>query len=495
MSLYFRIKYILLRPIVNWWIWRFKKIPIINNRFVCVCDRGNKKLTALVSSRINKPGYYLPLFLFPKVLYPREEGNLFENDNYISQAIGEDAKIYINNTIIKMGGCETMLLVGLSENQKSYFKTKDYNIVEINNISDIDNILGLDARSEFRCREDDLEKGLFIAGKHKKKLVIDNEASEIAFNKRKNCGILVVENNDDAETIIGINYAISIEADLRIVEKMKSDEETEIQTLIQDWKEDLDGAALQCILIRLEKRIDKSEYNSYKYATFFTGGLPYSLLIDNSIPCSYVNLMLRPDIFVLNAILGEHEHIWGSAVVFSPQDFKDEETQFVIDFFNQNNFETRTLLGKDATVRNLDFNLQHFPYDFFHICSHGGEVKGCLVVEDFMDRGGIKHTIEYYEVVGFSPLPGKDLIEVHRKTIFKKIDGFKWKSAELKEQKYPSYIFEDMRKKMYASVKTDKDVRRTRIGLIPSSCSIKCSDSIHQGMFRSLASNSSPIIF
>lgn len=42
-------------------------VPIIDNEFVCIVDREDSVLAALVSSYVSKPGRYLPLFVFPYV--------------------------------------------------------------------------------------------------------------------------------------------------------------------------------------------------------------------------------------------------------------------------------------------------------------------------------------------------------------------------------------------------------------------------------------------
>jgi len=117
------------------------------------------------------------------------------------------------------------------------------------------------------------------------------------------------------------------------------------------------------------------------------------------------------------------------------------------------------------------------------------------VKETFADRNGGRHVVEYDEVVGFSPVPGEDVVEIHRKAIFRRFDGFKWMSPELDRQKIPQYVYEDLRKILAKKKLTSKSIQRERKGRIPFSCAILCSDSIHQGLFRTLASHSSPFVF
>jgi hypothetical protein len=115
-----------------------------------------------------------------------------------------------------------------------------------------------------------------------------------------------------------------------------------------------------------------------------------------------------------------------------------------------------------------------------------------------VDREGKTHVIEYDEVVGYDPVVDKDgRVRVHRKTIFRRLDGFRWMSDELDKQNIPSHVFHDMWQALYLDQrgKLNTNAKRKKKGRIASSCAIRCSDSIHQGQFTILASHSSPLVF
>jgi hypothetical protein len=98
--------------------------------------------------------------------------------------------------------------------------------------------------------------------------------------------------------------------------------------------------------------------------------------------------------------------------------------------------------------------------------------------------------MEYYEVVGVSPAGG-EMVKVHKKAIFKSLDGFPWMSPPLKS--FPRYIFEDMMKALRADA---SGVKRVPCDFpIALSCHIKCYDSIHQGEFDALAAFGHPVVF
>ena len=226
--------------------------------------------------------------------------------------------------------------------------------------------------------------------------------------------------------------------------------------------------------------------------------MPYSLVLENVIPCSYVHLSIKPDLFVFNCLVFERIETFHSAVVFSPLFFADEETNWLTEFFKDNSYYLRQLIGQDASFANLDFTLQHFPYSVLHICSHGGEVDGWEVSEEFVDREGKTHVIECDEVIGYDPVADKDgRVLVHRKAIFRRLDGLPWMSEELEKAKIPKHVFLDMWKALYQDqrTRTNPDAKRKKKGQIATSCAIRCSDNIHQGELQILASHSSPLVF
>jgi hypothetical protein len=470
-------------------------VPAIDKRYICIADRDALALAAVISSYLFRPASYVPLFLFPPVKLSRTDEDRPMTDGYLSNLMGSEASILINNAWARMGGGECVILAGLTQQQKSFLSFPSaIKIIEIKTLSDIQpklSSLAIPERDELRYKTSDILKGLFLAQKHQKRLMIDESAEALPELVQSGKGIVVVENVTDASPVIAINYANSVDANILIVDPLPEHEGQNIQTWIQEWKERGDCTQLQKLKDTVSLRLGNMSFTEFQYATFFTEGLPYSLVLENAIPCSYVHLSLRPDLFVINSIIFEHVETPHAAVVFSPIFFLDEETNWLCDFFSQNKYYVRTLVARDATLANFDFHAQFFPYDLLHICSHGGQVKGYEMSEHFVDRGGKAHVVEFDEVVAFSPVPdNEDLVEVHRKAFPRKLDAFVWMSEELKKQDFPQHVYEDMWKAIIES-----SGRRKIKGPIPMSCCIGCVDSIHQGQFHTLASHSSPLVF
>jgi hypothetical protein len=199
-------------------------------------------------------------------------------------------------------------------------------------------------------------------------------------------------------------------------------------------------------------------------------------------------------VFIANAISEETPAMpIGSALLFSIDEFSSDETKDVAERLDQNNFVVTALVGSGATNANLTNYGSHLPYDLLHICSHGGETDGYFVKQEFKDRDGKAHSIEYFEVVSWSleRAIDPDKVLVERKMIFTTLDGMPWIQRPLSI--YPRYVGDDM---MQALRDNDESLKRTPVSVpIALSCHIKCFQSFHQGMFDHLAAYAHPIIF
>ncbi|KND47313.1 MAG: hypothetical protein AB199_02705 [Parcubacteria bacterium C7867-004] len=423
-------------------------------------------------------------------------------EKFVAKLIGREAKVLFNNAFFKLKP-KRYLLVGLNEAEKTYFDSlSPKKKIFIDNETEIQEklkSLKKKPRREIRCRESDLLKGLYIAKQKKLALVIDENAK--AINVRDflsvSTGILVIEEDKKATDIVAINLAHALNSDIAIVEPFNEDrkELTTLQKDIYKWKKGGDNEAHARVIKLLGDRLNGIDFSPYHYATFFTDGLPYSLVLEK-LSISYINPNLRCDLFIFNELFSQYDKQTEGVIVFSPEEFgQKEETPFVVATLKKLGFYVKELIGKNATVHNFEHYSQHYPYDLMHICSHGGQTDGYFAIEKFTDRDGKEHTVEYEEVVGFSPVPGKDLIAVSRKAFFKRFDGFEWMSPELKAQHIPSYIFEDMTRNLFSGDGGEKAQRFPANYPIANSCHIKCYDSIHQGTMQSIALYNHPIIF
>src|SRR6266478_4192985 len=192
-----------------------KKAPALTDRYLCIVDRDAGPLAAVISSYLFEMECYLPLFVFPPMTAGRTVGDNLQSDVYLSNLLGNDTSVLINNAWARMGGSEYLILAGLSRNQRSYLSVpRGTKIIEIDDLSDVQKkfaILVLPERRELRCRAAEVLKGLFIAQTEQKRLVIDEAAEAVREATKKRGGIVVVENTGDAGAVIGVNYASSVD--------------------------------------------------------------------------------------------------------------------------------------------------------------------------------------------------------------------------------------------------------------------------------------------
>lgn len=474
-------------------------MPELSREFLCILDRSATALAASISSYLYRADTYLPIFEFP-VTRPEYVPGMEEiqDEDSIMRTQAEEFNVLVGNAIRKIGGVENLILAGLSEEQKSYLDfLNEFNVIEVDGIQEVDFKLGAfsQERSEyFYCHPDNYLIGLFQAVKNRAKLVIEEQVGRIDVRMDGVVGIVLIEQIDAVASVIAMNYALSIGATVTVVPALEQTESEGVTNLIDRWRrgEDL---AFNELSAKVKERTIGIDFMMYEFATCFTVGLPYSLIHKNIIPFSYIHLLARPDLFLFNNLVPDTDDRTDAAVVFSPQFFKDEEVGLVSSILGNRGLLVREMLGEQATVYNLEMHLTEFPYDIFHICSHGGEVAGVTVTESFFDRDGVKHIVEYYRVRGYSTIPGGQDVKITTLYYWRKFDGIAWKSDEFRQSAFSNYIFVDMLESIKRS-KKENIINKTPVHIVPGSISIKAHDFVYLPSFDGLASyHKSPFIF
>lgn len=480
------------------------EMPNINNTFFCIADRNENILTAVVSSHINNPNEYSLIFGFSEVTQAKDDKSLNTTDEHqITRTRSTELNINLKNTLNRIGGCEYLILVGLDENQKSYLSfLEEYNIIEINSLDDVNFFLQpISNKESIPCTTKQIYEGLQIASNQKKAIIIDENAQVIEIVKKNDGGLIVVENDDSFEAIIATNYALSIDAEINIIESYDFHEKKFLE-LIELWRKEVKNKLGQKSLVELRSliydRISDINFSNYDFVTFFTIGAPYSLIIENIIPCTYVGLLLNPDFFIFNNIYFQDNFNIDSAIVFSPRFFSREETDFVINKLEKNNYQVSALIKEHASSHNLDNFVKELPFNILHLCSHGEQTEGSLIEEKYVDQYGQEHIFEYFFAINLTPEAGRKsktgepLIKVTTKIFPRKLNGFAFRTKEFKEQNYPSSIFPKMFKE--APVK-ENEISSKRV-TIENSHEITCFKFSHLGMFSHLAAGRhSPLVF
>jgi len=481
--------------------------PILKNDLVCIASINvDIELLSTVCCYINDSDRYFAIFEMPVIENPLIDTDDIEDDDYFTNAVVKIATQKLLNSIASIK-CRKIILVGLSEQQKKYLNLEEYwnvTLIEINHISDISEklkFLNKQFNGVVKCVRKEISRGLLCAKNNNKLLIVDENAHSINDLVKNKCeGLIVIESKNDISDIIIVNYAFSVNADAKFIHGLKSAEVKDLKNKFVKWKRDKSYGAYLSILNIMNELMKNINVNEYDYLTFFTDGVPYGAFFNSIIPCSHVLRSITVDLFIFNNIFFERrDHYFGSSIVFSPNPpdltkYTTTEVENVCNVHKKFNLSVKKLLNKDATVKAFDYYVGYYPYDILHICSHGGETDGYYVIQEFIDREGIKHTVEYEEVVGFSHDEG-DYVNISSKKITKFFDGFVWMSDELRNKKYPQYVYNDMFKAI-CNEKEGSVTNRKKIDyLIEGSCHVKCYDDIHQGQFHVLASQNFPLIF
>jgi hypothetical protein len=472
------------------------EIPIVEDRFVCIATRSGAPLAAVVSSYFRDAGRYFAVFEFPTLDFPYTGRNDPESDGYFARAVGEKASGEINNALARVQP-QTVLLIGLSQTEQTYIRAQlpADRLVEINSVTDF--LSKFDPvpveKVNVACKPSQVAVGLLAAKIGGTLLQIDETAPDLpARSLRGKKGLIIVDGGNDVHDLAAINYAVAFELDVAIVPTMSRDIVRRLPQILAKWSDDNSYHEFKEFERKALRPLKDIDFRRYEFATFFTQGIPYGLFLQNIIPFSHVWKQINCGIFiVVNLMDDEDPRALGSSLHFSPQFFATEETKDVVRIFAENKFLTKELMGADATAQNLADFAGYYPYDVLHICSHGGETGGYFVVQNFKDRDGKDHRIEFYEVVQIDPVD-TEMAKVTRKMIYHRFDGHKWGSQALRQM--PAYMFEDMGRAMRSA--GDRGVIRVHVKYpIAFSCHIRCHDGLHQGAFHTLSDIGRPFVF
>lgn len=472
--------------------------PELRKDFIIVVNRSESELAAAAISYLFEPGRYLPIFAFPDVDIPANEPVLEPDIYLIQRRSAEHFSTFLNNAIIQNGGCDNLVLLGLTYNQLSYlFFLKHYSVMQIDSAEELDAYLGgfaFNKKSPLVCSPEQCYEGLTLALQQDCLLHIGSHNTTMGEQQDGMVGIVVIECESTVETTIAVNYAASIGAKVVIVEGMAKNENEQVLQLLEDWNGG-DPNALLNLLDKINSRIGGINFNQFEYVTFFTGGLPYSLIV-HSIPVSYVNLEYRPDFFIHNAFKYELNKRNGSAVVFSPVFFEDEETEQLINLLKFKNYYIRNLTGEAATTFNLKNSIECYPFDLLHICSHGGDVSGKRCEVLFRGEDNVDHVVEFDFVLSIALTPYRDMHAVETLYYFKKLDGLTWRSQELDDKGYPSEVYAGIIGSISLAFRRKKVVEKYTVPRVPNANAIKCIDFNYLANFDQVAnSNHPPLIF
>lgn len=475
-------------------------IPSINKKYFCIVNYSSPDLAALISSELNEPNSYLPMFEFPIV--SKEFSEVYDFDEFtLGRQRAQNLSIRLSNYLKLIGDVEYLILAGLTEEQLSYLYFKDdYNTILVDSIEEVATFvrpLNENKKQILKIKQKDILTSIAVATHTTFSVEISDESEELEKWQPTGNGLVIIENTEWISKIIAINYAVSINAEIEIIDASSEEEIREIKNLIIEWKENKSNPSPKIynnISALIFPKIENLHLDKYDFVTFCTNGVPYSLITKNNIPSTYIALNENSDFFIINNLLSIQSESIGSVITFSPGEFSNEETDFLLKYFKSNKFYNKELINEDATVYNLDMGIRMFPYDILHICSHGGEIEGYRLEKKFEDAEGITHKIEYDEVLSFAPSKREVKIKLEAQQIWRYFNGDVWKSEAMNSRNYHNNVFA----KMIEAVQSEKKgkYKGEPNDVIPISQHIKCKTFNYLAMFNTICdSKCYPLIF
>ena len=469
--------------------------PSVEDRCVCIATEAGLSLAAMISSYFNSPSRYFAVFEFPTLAFPYTGTSDEKSDGYFAHILGDKAAGEINNALARIQP-KHILLAGVTGIEQTYLRARmpEERLAEI---TDIGHFLSkfksmVDESDVVTCKPAQIAEGFLAAKFSNRRLRLDDNAPDLPREDRKDrAGLLVLEAEQDLHDIAAINFAAAANLDVVIIPPVARETVRTVPGMLAKWSNDHSHHEYKPFERQALRALRHVDFQRYQFATFFTQGIPYGLLLKNVIPFTHVLRQIDPGVFIANNLMDDdNPRAFGSSLHFSPHFFPSEETDEVIKIFAENNFVTKALVDEEATARNLSDFASYYPYDVLHICSHGGEAGGYFVVQTFTDREGREHKVEYYEVIQIDPVDGK-VAQLTRKMIYHRFDGYKWGSPHLNE--IPQYVFIDMNAAMREN---ETGVIRAPVNYpIAFSCHIQCHDGLHQGAFQMLSDLGRPLIF
>lgn len=468
----------------------------INNQIACISN--NYVMGILISQYFIYNNKYFPIFNLI---------NVSEKVSFVGGINFEKQLIFIKNSLIKTT-IKKIILAGLNEYQKNVlieeFEER-FEIILVDKIEEIDEKLRIfkNFSGSFYCQKEHLKKGLIYSSRTNKKMILSTQSNFCLDQKDSKDIVTIIEENNDLNDVAALNFSLAIDAEIYFVEKINFNNCLNIKRGLLRACNDNDKKRKKRITNIIKKRIQNIDFNKYKFATFFTNGLPYGYAIKNIIPNSHVYTR-GADRFIFDNIYFENSrNSFNIACLFHPSCFNGNEVRDIKRSLVDNNYYVKVIDNENATSNNLSNHLQYYPFDIFHICSHGGEIKGYFIIIYIKDKKGVNHELQYYETQNISITDrknenGEPLFACTKSIFFKKMDGIDIGPFSKEGQKIDKDASEALEAALKDGTLFNGNNEKIRIPTnfdIPNSSHIFCYDGLHLGGYHILAGQSTPFIF
>lgn len=409
--------------------------PIIEKRVVCIS--ADYVLAAQISSCFNQDNIY-----FSVLEPPRSMKKYWSNDN-----------VRLNNVLSRINA-DRIILANLNNKLTEYIKrqlnlseSKYIYIKKRSEIKRIRDFFNLTCYGVLECppEEEKIAYALLQAKRNNLQLIIKNGVVYEPEFTSKRTSLIESDSCKGMNSVVLANYAYSIDSDLHFFNNDLNFSPIEIDSLIEDSRQTGKRGEIARNLseeIKSELSSKLSNIKDYGFVTFFTTELHYGYFFPE-IPSSHIYNDLLTSHFLARSISQPKINV-NSALLVDAGFFKDSETDTLNDILSQKEVFIKELREHTFTNLELDNTIQFFPYDFLHICSHGGLPEGMRFKIKFNDSKGCDHIITVDLLDSFDPTNEGEgdnrIINVKTFYEFIDLDGKPWYLKEYKKGSSKSVV-------------------------------------------------------
>jgi len=205
---------------------------------------------------------------------------------------------------------------------------------------------------------------------------------------------------------------------------------------LYDNRENSPTEGLAALTLDMRRLCGPLPLDGVESLTFITDHLPFGFAFGD-IPSSH--LFTYPDlgIAVINGFAMGQKGARGVevAVLVDPRTTDAPEIPRTTESLYRKGVFVRGYNGEVATVRNVQQEVELFPYDLLLVATHCGDPPGWRWTYEFQDSEGIDRVLVVDVAASFSRV-GPDLIHVVQQDRFVSLDGVDWNDPEKKKTLY-----------------------------------------------------------
>ncbi len=379
------------------------------------------RLTAAISSSIlSQWGKYLPILEQPRKQRP-------------------DARIEAQKitNLLRLSNINKLIEIGLDKETLSLlnqFQTpSNVSIVSLKKLNLLSN-LEIENKSILPFKTSNVLAALYTSLRQNKQLKIDENANEYyELNNFKSDKLVIVEDRDDIGSVIGINYASFINAHVKILKDVKADLQNIISLLFKDYENARNSDEKEQIgneiLLGLDCGTSQINFGKYKQVIFFSKDIPYGITI-SQIPTSHFPISPTCGIFTLRNLVFDKPI--RTVLLVEPKTCGVSESTILGKLLKNKNVFYKILKGKTANPSNVEFHIEHLPFDLIIFSTHGGYPKGDRIRIEFSDPKDKLHSLTFRRCYSICPVKYSDKFEVKTFYEFEEFDKIKWGTKSIR---------------------------------------------------------------